>query len=338
MALPTFSFSTTAEEVATALGDRISGKNVLITGTSINGLGFETARAIAKHANLVIITGYNAERAGSNSPRMRSRKRFRPRIYGPLCSILSSMAAIRAAAAEVNAYPEPLHILINSAAAVLGPFKLSIDGLESQIAINHVGHFLFTKLLTPKLLASKTTTGFTPRVVFLSSGAHAFCDGVDLDAIEHPSAETYDIGQSYYRSKAAIILTARELAKRARGALVAFSVHPGNGLADRSTTTVIYTNMTAKEESREYLQSIGMLDPDGQPARNPPVQCKTIPQGAATTVVAAFDPRIEDTPGAYLVDCVEDNAAVAPHSADPVMAEKLWALTEKLIGEPFVFA
>jgi NAD(P)-dependent dehydrogenase (short-subunit alcohol dehydrogenase family) len=65
-------------------------------------------------------------------------------------------------------------------------------------------------------------------VVFLSSGAHAFCDGVDLDAIEHPSAETYDIGQSYYRSKAAIILTARELAKRARGALVAFSVHPGS--------------------------------------------------------------------------------------------------------------
>ncbi|KAJ7358588.1 hypothetical protein DFH08DRAFT_848763 [Mycena albidolilacea] len=326
MALPTFSFSTTAEEVATALGDRISGKNVLITGTSIKGLGFETARAIAKHANLVIMTGYDAERLKLSEDAIK--KEIPSANIRPLVLDLSSMAAIRAAAAEVNAYPEPLHILINNAAALLGPFKLSIDGLESQIAINHVGHFLFTKLLTPKLLASKTTTGFTPRVVFLSSGAHAFCDGVDLDAIEHPSAETYDIGQSYYRSKAASILTARELAKRARRALVAFSVHPG----------VIYTNMTAKEESREYLQSIGMLDPDGQPARNPPVQCKTIPQGAATTVVAAFDPRIEDTPGAYLVDCVEDNAAVAPHSADPVMAEKLWALTEKLVGEPFVFA
>ncbi|KAJ7358592.1 hypothetical protein DFH08DRAFT_735225 [Mycena albidolilacea] len=325
MALPTFSFSTTAEEVATALGDRISGKNVLITGTSIKGLGFETARAIAKHANLVIMTGYDAERLKISEDAIK--KEIPSANIRPLVLDLSSMAAIRAAAAEVNAYPEPLHILINNAAALLGPFKLSIDGLESQIAINHVGHFLFTKLLTPKLLASKTTTGFTPRVIFLSSGAHAFCDGVDLDAIEHPSAETYDIGQSYYRSKAANILTARELAKRARGALVAFSVHPG----------AIYTNITAKEESREYLQSIGILDPDGQPARNPPFQYKTIPQGAATTVVAAFDPRIEATPGAYLADCVEDNAAVAPHSADPVMAEKLWALTEKLIGEPFVF-
>jgi hypothetical protein len=64
------------------------------------------------------------------------------------------------------------------------------------------------------------------------------------------------------------------------------------------------------------------------------------------TVVAAFDPRIEgqaltvgcvhciltsklwwfaDVPGAYLVDCVEDNAAVAPHSADPVCRVRLSA-------------
>lgn len=35
---------------------------VLITGTSVNGIGFEAARVIAKYANLVIITGYNAER------------------------------------------------------------------------------------------------------------------------------------------------------------------------------------------------------------------------------------------------------------------------------------
>ncbi|KAJ7159721.1 hypothetical protein C8R46DRAFT_1224292 [Mycena filopes] len=50
--LPTFSFTTTAEEVATALASEIKGKNVLITGTSLNGLGFETARVIAKYANL----------------------------------------------------------------------------------------------------------------------------------------------------------------------------------------------------------------------------------------------------------------------------------------------
>jgi hypothetical protein len=75
---PSFSYTTTAEEVATAFSDEIKGKNgtlsivvlpphqlppVLITGTSINGLGFEAARVLAKYAKLVVITGYNEERS-----------------------------------------------------------------------------------------------------------------------------------------------------------------------------------------------------------------------------------------------------------------------------------
>lgn len=77
--LPTFTFDTTAEEVATVFAEEIRGKNgemydtefwlpdvhletVLITGTSMNGLGFEAALQISKYANLVVITGYNDER------------------------------------------------------------------------------------------------------------------------------------------------------------------------------------------------------------------------------------------------------------------------------------
>jgi NAD(P)-dependent dehydrogenase (short-subunit alcohol dehydrogenase family) len=126
----------------------------------------------------------------------------------------------------MQAGPTHLQVLINNAAATIGPFKLTVDGLESQMAVNHVGHFLLTALLMPKLLASKTAA-YTPRVVFLSSGAHAYCDGVDLAAIEHPSAEGYDTGSGYYRSKAANILTTIELSKRARGALKSYSVQPG---------------------------------------------------------------------------------------------------------------
>ncbi|KAJ7894489.1 hypothetical protein B0H14DRAFT_2559266 [Mycena olivaceomarginata] len=55
MSLPTFSFTTTAEEGITVLADEIRGKSVLITGTSLNGIGFETARVVATYANLVII-------------------------------------------------------------------------------------------------------------------------------------------------------------------------------------------------------------------------------------------------------------------------------------------
>ncbi|KAJ7867543.1 hypothetical protein B0H14DRAFT_3441756 [Mycena olivaceomarginata] len=62
MYLPTFTPTTTAEEVASVFAAQIRGKNVLVTGTSLNGIGFETARVIAKHATLVIVTGYNLER------------------------------------------------------------------------------------------------------------------------------------------------------------------------------------------------------------------------------------------------------------------------------------
>ncbi|KAJ6494235.1 short-chain dehydrogenase [Mycena sanguinolenta] len=314
--LPTFSFSSTSEEVATALADQITGKNVLVTGTSLGGLGFETARAIAKHANLVIITGYSAERYAA-SRYLSIKKEIPSANIRRLELDLSSMAAVRAAAAQVNAYPEPLHVLINNAAATIGPFKLTVDGLESQMATNCVGHFLLTTLLAPKLLASKTAS-FTPRVVFVSSALHASCDGVDLDAIERPNAETYDNWQGYFRTKAAHILTARELSRRARGALQAYSLHPGGG--------------------HRVIDPEG-LDADGKPLEDPnaPLKFKTIPQGAATTIVAAFDPRIADKSGAYLVDCVENNAAVAPHASDPAMADKLWTLIEKLIGQPFAF-
>ncbi|KAJ6629781.1 hypothetical protein B0H10DRAFT_2208339 [Mycena sp. CBHHK59/15] len=60
--LLTFSFSTTADEVATTFTAEIGGKNVLITGTSLNGICFEAARVISKYASLVIITGYSSER------------------------------------------------------------------------------------------------------------------------------------------------------------------------------------------------------------------------------------------------------------------------------------
>jgi NAD(P)-dependent dehydrogenase (short-subunit alcohol dehydrogenase family) len=157
---------------------------------------------------------------------------------------LSSLAAVRKAAAEVIAYPEPLHVspifssqcynlsqnfpqvLINNAAATIGRFILTVDGLESQIATNHFGPFLFTKLLTPKLLASGTAS-YTPRVVFVSSMAHAVDTAVDFSAIGRPDQENYQTMPAYSRTKSANIITAIELSKRSKGSINAYSLHPG---------------------------------------------------------------------------------------------------------------
>ncbi|KAJ6490747.1 hypothetical protein C8R47DRAFT_1215019 [Mycena vitilis] len=320
---PQFSFSTTAEEVATAFAEEIKGKNVLITGTSLNGIGFEVARILAKYANLVVITGYNAARLKLSEEAIKAEVPT-ANIMG-LTLDLASLAGVREAAARVNSLPVPLHVLIHNAAAAMGPFKLTGDGLESQFATGHVGPFLLTKLLLPKLRSAAAGT-YKPRVVFVAGGAHRFCKGVDFAMLTKPDAAAYQGVDVGFQVKTTNILTASELALRSQGHINAYSLHPG----------VIYTNILQKEESIANLQAAGVLGPDGLPDKSK-VPWKTIPQGAATTVVASFDPSLDATPGAYLNDCVVATETVAAHAADPATAARLWSTTEEIIGEEFSF-
>ncbi|KAJ7495096.1 NAD-P-binding protein [Mycena latifolia] len=319
-----FGFHTTAAEVAEVFASEIKGKNVLITGTSLNGIGFETARSIAKYANLVIITGYNPEKLQLSEDAIK--KEVPSANIRKLTLNLSSLAAVRVAAAEVNAYTEPLHVLINNAAAAIAKFTVSADNLENQMATGHIGPFLFTNLLVPKLLAAATAT-FTPRVVFVASIAHTFDNGVDFDTLGRPDPAKYDtIFKPYNETKSANVLTAIELSRRSRGKINAYSLHPG----------LIYTNGIQKPDGLEALKAYGVLDAEGRPDTTV-YQWKSIPEGAATTVVAAFDPSLSDKPGAYLDDCKDATDKIAPHSSDPANAARLWEATEKVVGQSFKF-
>ncbi|KAJ7171007.1 hypothetical protein C8R46DRAFT_1087459 [Mycena filopes] len=315
-----FGYHTTSEEAAAALATEIQGKNVLITGTSLNGLGFETARVVAKYANLVIITGYNAERLKLSEAALK--EELPDANIRSLVLDLGSLAAVRIAAAEVNAYEENIDILINNAASAICGFQLTTDGFEQQMATDHLGPFLFTALILPKLLAAHTTT-FTPRVVFVASGAHMWGDGVNLAEMEHPDAGTYKPMTAYAQAKSANILTASELTRRAGGKINAYSLTPG----------AIATNFVGRPEAQEELLAHGVITADGKAnLANTKLPWKTLPEGAATLVTAAFDPALNETPGAYLIHSVESNKSVAPHTADPVQAKELWEVSERLVG------
>ncbi|KAF7365618.1 Short-chain dehydrogenase/reductase family protein [Mycena venus] len=273
------------------------------------------------HANLVIITGYNAERLKLAEDTIKKETPFAN--IRPLTLDLSSLSSVREAAAEVNAIPGPLHVLIHNAAATIGQFKLTVDNLECQIATNHIGPFLFTKLLAPKILAARTAH-YTPRVVFVSTFAHGLVTGVNFNTLGRPDPAIYDAMDSYYQSKAANVLSAIELSKRSKGQINSYSLNPG----------AIFTNIMQKGEATAAMQKMGVLDADGQPSSE---IFKTIPQGASTTLVAAFDPTLNDKPGAYLDDCVVFNEPIPPGSSDRANAEKLWTVTEEIIGETFTF-
>ncbi|KAF7299933.1 hypothetical protein HMN09_01001800 [Mycena chlorophos] len=326
-ALPTFGFSTTAEEVSDALAGELAGKNVLVTGTSVGGLGYETARAIAKHAGLVVITGHNAERL------QLSVEAIRKAVPGAKVQAqvldLSSLASVRKAAEEINKDVTPLHVIVHNAADTSSVYAVTVDGHERQMAVAHFSPFLLTKLIFPKLLASASDS-WVPRVVLVSSKASSMGPGIDLSlpSLNNPAPDSPQVKNlflRYHEAKSANVLFALELAKRGVGKIRAYSLHPGT----------IYTNGLKKDAAIPAMQSMGVLKEDGQP--NPEFTTwKTIEQGAATTVVAAFDPRLNDKSGAYLVDCVEANDQRTDICSDSANAEKLWKLTEEVLGEEFV--
>jgi len=275
MSLPTFIVHSTADDVAAVFASEIAGKNALITGTTVNGLGYEAARVIAKYANLVIITGYNSERLKLAEEAIKKDVPFAN--IRRLTLDLSSLDAVRKAAAEVNVYSEPIHVLINNAAAAIGPtFKLTVDKLEYQFAIDHVGPFLLTNLIVPKLLAARTPT-YTPRAVFVSSIGHGMGNGVDFTDIKNPDPAKYTMWGAYCQAKSANVLSAIEFSRRLKGKIIANSLHPGN----------IHTNLTRKEETIPSLQQLGMLDADGNPDPTS-FKWKTLPERAATIITAAF--------------------------------------------------
>jgi hypothetical protein len=114
-------------------------------------------------------------------------------------------------------------------------------------------------------LIASATASYTPRVVFVASAAHAFGTGVDFASLEQPDPAKYNISAAYFQAKSANILTAIELSKRSKGAINAYSLHPGGRmtflillLTVLTYMLVIYTNLTQKEESQAELQALGV--------------------------------------------------------------------------------
>jgi NAD(P)-dependent dehydrogenase (short-subunit alcohol dehydrogenase family) len=119
---------------------------------------------------------------------------------------LSSLAAVRVAAAEVNAYAESVDVLINNAGVMACPYGTTVDGFETQFGTNHLGTFLFTNLIRPRLAPGA-------RIVNVSSRGHKL-GPVRFDDIDFQKGATYDKWEAYGQAKTANMLFSVGLAKR----------------------------------------------------------------------------------------------------------------------------
>jgi NAD(P)-dependent dehydrogenase (short-subunit alcohol dehydrogenase family) len=137
----------------------------------------------------------------------------------PVVADLASLAAVRAMADELLARAEPLDVLLHNAGVYMRSRQLTVDGLETTMAVNHFAPFLLTHRVLPALRRAAA-----PRIVVVSSIAHTR-GRLDLDdlGLEHGFGHY----EAYAASKLANVLFAVELAERLAGSITVNALHPG---------------------------------------------------------------------------------------------------------------
>ncbi|OJJ65850.1 hypothetical protein ASPBRDRAFT_667128 [Aspergillus brasiliensis CBS 101740] len=300
-----FNFSTTGSEIVAALPDRVAGKTFVITGASLGGLGAHTALCLAAaNPAEILLLGRSEEKV---SPVMKEISNISPSTIVRFIKIdLMSCASVRAAAAEITASVSKIDVLINNAGIMGVKFSLTAENVESHLGANHIGHFLLTNLLVPKL----ESAGGGARIVNVSSAMYQLSP-VMFDNYNFSDGKTYDPWMAYAQSKTANILFAVALAKKLeKKGIKSYSLHPG------------------------LIQTTGLstgVDPAAWPIVGSMFESKKlvlpkekgIDQGCATTLAAALDPALDKK--------------VLDYASDSLNADRLWTLSEKIVGEKFSY-
>jgi NAD(P)-dependent dehydrogenase (short-subunit alcohol dehydrogenase family) len=322
MAGPFGATSTTDDVLA---GVDLSGKRVLVTGVSA-GLGVETARALAAHGAQVVGAARDVAKAERAAPGIRAQAAG----GGGLDLVeldLASLKSVRACADGLVAAGRPFDAVIANAGVMRTPFGHTADGFETQFGTNHLGHFVLVNRI-----ASLIAPG--GRLVNVASSGHRYSD-IDLDDPDFERTP-YDPTIAYGRSKTANILFAVEFDRRHKTRGVrATALHPGG----------ILTELGRHLQPGELEATVEQINAQLAAEGRPPFQFKTIPQGAATSVWAAFVAPAEEVGGRYCEDCQVSqiteglispvSPGVRPYALDPERAKALWAKSEALVGERF---
>ncbi|MDN4160867.1 oxidoreductase [Nocardioides abyssi] len=198
-----------------------AGRTVLVTGTSVGGLGHHTSLELARRGARVVLAGRTQAKLDDTERTIR--EEVPHASLEKLVIDLADLSSVRRGAAEAAGLG-PIHVLVNNAGVMGTPYSRTADGLELQMATNHFGPFLLTGLLLPQLVASADG-----RVVAVSSQFHRFARSAPLGdpRVQHGR---YSRWPAYGQTKLANLLFTYELDRRMRRAELpvrALAAHPG---------------------------------------------------------------------------------------------------------------
>ncbi|REC75569.1 oxidoreductase [Chryseobacterium elymi] len=319
-----FNAESTAQEVIKGID--LTGKTAVITG-GYAGIGLETTKVLASAGVKVIIPARDIEKAAKNLTGIKNIELEKMDLMDPV--------SVDNFSQKFLASGRKLDLLINNAGIMWVPLRRDHRGIESQLATNYLGQFHLTARLWPALKKSNGA-----RVLSVSSYGHQMAP---FD-FEDPNFEKreYQTLLGYGQSKTACNLLATALDERGKKFNIrAYSLHPGS----------VYGTELGREEPIDLYIQMGTHDKDGKIKPEVEARLKTIPQGAATTVWCATSPMLQNIGGVYCENCdiaeidfgqIEhryDEPAtirgVQPYSIDRENAERLWKLSEEMLGFKF---
>ena len=290
----------------------LKGKVIIVTGAN-GGLGFEAAKEFSRKGAQTILACRSVDKGEVALARIQSE------IPGAQAEIIKldliSQTSIHKFANEIKAKYDHLDVLVNNAGISFVPYSKTEDGFESQLAINHLGHFALTGLLLGVILKTPGS-----RVVNISSVAHRF-GSMDLDNLMFENGKDYSPARAYGRSKLANLLFTYELQRRfelSGSDAIAVAAHPG--YSD--------TNLFRSIENKWFIKLLAPLTKR---------MTQSAAMGALPSIRAAVDPGV--TGGQYYgpngfmeqkgPPIVVDSTSA---SHNEVVARRLWEASEKLTG------
>jgi NAD(P)-dependent dehydrogenase (short-subunit alcohol dehydrogenase family) len=214
---------------------------------------------------------------------------------------LSRLAEVRRLAAEILSRCERPDVLVNNAGLFSPKYRLSADGFELTLAVNHLAPFLLTNLLLERLKASAPA-----RIVTVASEAHRR-NRIDVGDLTHP--RDWTMMRAYGRSKLCNILFTRELASRLDAdKVIVTCLHPG----------VVATAIGQRGGITELgwrLMKPFMIGPE---------------KGAETSIFLATTPDPKPFHGGYVIR--KTLSPPDPAALDGNLARRLWEESARLVG------
>lgn len=274
-------------------------KTALITGPT-NGIGRETALALGEKGYKLFLLCRNQQAGEALADEIAARPNAaRPQV---LKADLGDFAEVKAAAETFLASGEPLDVLINNA-GIVNLDRIIDGGIEQMFRVNHLGHFLLTRLLLDSIIESRG------RIVVVASDAHAFCPGMQFDDInfEHNFA-TF---KTYGHSKLANMLMTRSLAQKLEGTgVVVNSLHPG-----AVSSKLGHNNKRWYAPLLRLMMRLFFISTE---------------KGADTSIYLATTDEVKTSGNYYYKRKTRGLKKWARSDAD---AEKLWRLSEQMLAE-----